>query len=367
VAGLGFYVYYPARFTIALWAAVLVGLALVAPRVLPVRRVARLGAVAATGFVLVASPIVMAEQKAPADKVALQRNALLIFPEARETQQGWVFAPTVSEGIRKNIVWGLTTFNNAVVDHSWIYPNYSHGFVDPFTGALLWIGVAVVILALARRRDDPWPLVFLVGFALLFLSFALLVNKAPNYTRLLVTLPFVAFLVTAGVRFLAGAAGGLATRWRPAYAKGAAAAVSLGALALIVGANLWIAWDFVQVGRERGDYIGDTGRYIESNRDVRGKMFYIATVDAEPYRYYEWGNPTIWKERLGIFVHDPSRVGEVISPNTLSDFAGRPPFAVFMRRELWSEAGADLIARYPQGHVRDVVPDGSRVVLEVPA
>jgi hypothetical protein len=227
--------------------------------------------------------------------------------------------------------------------------------------------VAVVALALVRRRDDPWPLVFLVGFALLFLCFALLVNKAPNYTRLLVTLPFVAFLVTAGVRFLAGEAGSLVTRWRPGYARGAVASVSLGALALIVGANLWIAWDFVQVGRERGDYIGATGRYVESSRGVPGKMFYIATVDAEPYRYYEWGYPSIWKERLSIFAHDPSRVGEVISPSGLAEFTARPPFAVFMRRELWSQAGADLIERYPHGYVRDVVPDGSRVVLEVPA
>jgi Dolichyl-phosphate-mannose-protein mannosyltransferase len=367
VAGLGFYVYYPARFTIVLWAAALLGLALIGRSVLPVERVVRLAAVAATGFVLVATPIVVAEQKAPAGKVALQRHALLIFPEARETQRDWVFASSVSEGIRKNVVWGLTTFNNTVVDHSWIYPNYAYGFVDPFTGALLWVGVAVVILALFRRRDDPWPLVFLGGFAILFLTFALLVNKAPNYTRLLVTLPFVAFLVTAGVRFLAGLAGRLAARWRPAYAKGAAAAVSLGALVLIVGANLWIAWDFVQVGRERGDYIGSTGRYIESNRGGPSKTFYIATVDAEPYRYYEWGYPGIWKERLSIFAGDPSRVGEVISPDALSDLTARPPFAVFMRRELWSEVGTDLIARYPQGRVQDIVPDGSRVVLDVPA
>ena len=33
------------------------------------------------------------------------------------------------------------------------------------------------------------------GFVVLWLSFALLVNKAPNYTRLLITLPFVAYLV----------------------------------------------------------------------------------------------------------------------------------------------------------------------------
>ena len=45
------------------------------------------------------------------------------------------------------------------------------------------------------------------GFLSLWLSFAFLVNKAPNYTRLLITLPFVAFLVTEAVRWMVG-------RWR---------------------------------------------------------------------------------------------------------------------------------------------------------
>jgi hypothetical protein len=367
VAGLGFYVYYPARFTVVVWAAFLVGLALFSRNVVPLRRLARLGAVAAAGFVLAAMPIVVAEQKAPAGKVSLQRHALLVFPEARETQQAWVFASSESEGIRKNVTWGLTAFNNTVVDHSWIYINPSHGFVDPFTGVLLWIGVAVVGVALVRRREQPWPLLFLGGFAIVFLSLALLVNKAPNYTRLLVALPFVAFLVTAGVRFLAGLLGRLAARRDPAHATAAAAVVSVGALVLVVGVNLSIAWDFVQVGREQGDSIGSTGRYIEAHRASPAKMFYIATEDAEPYRYYEWGYPIIWNERLSIFAGDPSRVGEVISPRALREFRGRPPFAVFMRRELWSQVEADLAGRYPRARLRDVVPDGSRVVLDVPA
>ena len=305
VAGLGFYVYYPARFTIVLWAAVPARRRARGRRMLPRQARARLGAVAATGFVLAATPIVVAEQKAPAGKVALQRHALLVFPEARETQRGWVFASSVSAGIRKNVVWGLTTFNNTVVDHSWIYPNYSHGFVDPFTGALLWVGVAVVVLALLRRRSDPWPLVFLGGFAILFLTFALLVNKAPNYTRLLVTLPFVAFLVTAGVRFLAGQAGGLATRWRPGYAKGAAAA-RLNRRARPDRRSESLDRVGLRPGREGARRLHRQHRAlhrVESRRP--GKTFYIATVDAEPYRYYEWGYPIIWKERLSIFAGRP--------------------------------------------------------------
>jgi hypothetical protein len=366
VAGLGFYVYYPARMTIVVWAAFLVGLALWSRTVVPRRRLARLGAVAAAGFVLVAAPIVIAEQKAPPEKVFLQRHALLIFPEARETQQAWVFASSEWEGIRKNITWGLTAFNNTIVDHSWIYINPSHGFVDPFTGVLLWIGVGVVGVGLVRGREEPWPLLFLGGFAIVFLSFAFLVNKAPNYTRLLVALPFVAFLVAVGVRFLAGRLGRLAERRGLGYAA-TVAAVWVGALVLVVGANLSIAWDFVQAGKEQGDSIGSTGRYIESHRDAPEKTFFIATEDAEPYRYYDWGYPIIWKERLSIFAGDPARVGEVINPRALREFSVRPPFALFMRRELWSEVEAELVARYPQARVLEVVPDGSRVVLDVPA
>jgi hypothetical protein len=93
----------------------------------------------------------------------------------------------------------------------------------------------------------------------------------------------------------------------------------------------------------------------------------IATEDAEPYRYYEWGYPIIWKERLSIFAGDPWRVGEVINPRALREFRARPPFAIFMRWELWSQVEADLLGRYPQGRLFEVVPHRSRVVLDVPA
>jgi hypothetical protein len=124
-----------------------------------------------------------------------------------------------------------------------------------------------------NRVSLPHTLLFLGGFAIVFLSLAFLVNKAPNYTRLLVALPFVAFLVAAGVRMLAGLLGRLAGRRGSGYATATAAVVSVGALVLVVGANLSIAWDFVQAGRQQGDSIGNTGRYIESHRAAPAKMF----------------------------------------------------------------------------------------------
>ena len=365
-AGLGFYVYYPARFTIVVWAVFLVGLAVLARPAYSLGRLRRAALATALGFVLVATPILVAEQRAPASQVALQREALLIYPEAREKQREWLFASSQREAIAKNVLWGLSAFNNRVVDHSWIYVNEGHGFVDPLTGILLWVGAAAVLVAYVRRRGDPWLLFALMAFAILWLSFALLVNKAPNYTRLLVTLPFVALLATAAVRLLAEHATRLAGRSAPRRGRIAGAAVAAAVLVLVAGANLTIARDYVDAGIERGDLIGDTGRYIESHRDAPGQRFYIATDDTERYRYYDWGFPGIWEERLAVFAGDPARVGAVIKPAALARFAAAPPFALFLRRELWAEHEARLTERYETVWTRAVSRDASRIVVEVP-
>ncbi len=366
-AGAGFYVYYPARFTIVIWVVFLVALALAGRSAASLRRIARVGTAAALGFVLVATPILVAEHNAPPEQVGLQRNALMIYPEARKLQQDWVFADTEWEGVRTNFEYGLGAFNNRVTDHSWLYPNEGHGFVDPVTGVLLWIGVLLTVVALVRKRGDPWMLLVLTGFLVLWLSFALVVNKAPNYTRLLVTLPFVALLATVAVRFLGGHAVRLAGRLRLPRPRAVGVALAAGLLLLVAAANLSIARDFVETGRERGDFIGDTGRYVASHRDDPRKTFYIATEDVDPYKYFEWGYPQIWNERLRIFAGDGARVGEVIAPGALAEFEGQPPFAVFMRRELWTEVRDRIVARFAGPRVSNVVPDGSRVVLEVPA
>lgn len=365
VAGLGFYVYYPARFTIVVWAVFLAGVALLARPAFGGARLRHVAAATALGFVLVATPILVAEQRAPAGQVGLQREALLIFEQARAKQQAWVFASSEWEAVAKNVVWGLTAFNNRVVDHSWIYVNEGHGFVDPVTGVLLWIGVAAVLVAALRRRGDPWLLLALCCFAILWLSFALLVNKAPNYTRLLVTLPFVALLATAAVRLLAGLTERLAGRFAPRHARRAGVAVAAGALVLVAAANLSIARDYVDTGVQRGDLIGDTGRYVEAHRDPPGKRFYIAADDTDRYEYYDWGFASMWRERLAIFAGDPARVGEVISPAALASFDAPAPFALFMRRELWAEHEARLVARYGTAWTQPLSRDGSRIVVEV--
>ena len=364
VAGLCFYVYFPARATFPVWVVFLIVLGATFRSEFPVRRIVRAGLIGLAGFLLMATPVIYAESQAPHIPGSLpQKETLLIYPEARELQKNWVFESSVAGGIWKNVSWGLTAFNNKIEDHGFIYLNRGHGFVDPLTGIFLWVGVLFVGIGLLRRRGDPGELFALCAFIVLWLSFAFLINKAPNYTRMLITLPFVAYFVAVATRFLSGRVQLMAADWRPRWAAQARMAfvgVTIAALAVL---NLAIAWDFIQEGRKNGEAIGSTGRYIESHRDVKGKKFYLAADDAN-YKYYSFGNS--YSDRLRLFAHE-GQVGPQILPESLNGFKASPPFAIFMTRSLWIRAERDLRASYPNAQLRDIMPDGSRVVVEVPS
>jgi hypothetical protein len=362
-AGLGFYVYFPARATFPVWVVFLVLVGLLFRRSFPLKKLALLGSVALAGFVLMATPILSAESKIPIpvgggpSDYAPTRQTLLIYPEARIQQQRWVNAKTTSEGVWINIKWGLTAFNNRVVDHGFIYKNPGHGFVDPLTGILLWLGVGIVAIRLARRRADEGALLILAGFVSLWLSFAFLVNKAPNYTRLLITLPFVAYLVTEAIRWLAG-------RWRTV--PSARLALPVLVLSALVVWNLAIGWDFIKAGRKEGDPIGSSGRYAASVRDIPGEKFYVATSTSSPY-HDNWSPISAALARIQLFAKSDEQVGEPVDPyDHLGEFRARPPFVLFMRRQAWQSAAAELAQAYPTGRIRNITPDGFRVVLEVP-
>jgi Dolichyl-phosphate-mannose-protein mannosyltransferase len=356
VAGLGFYVYFPGRVALPIWLAFLLGLGLLYKQRFPRRTLLSLGAIATAGALLTATPILYAESQVPSFQAQGQRDSLLIYDAAREEQKRWEFEDNQWDAYKANVRQGLGTFNNNVVDHAWIYPNYGHGFVDPLTGILLWVGVGVVGIALIRRRrEDEGALLMLGGFLVLWLSFAFVVNKAPNYTRLLVTLPFVAFLVAEAVRWLAG-------RWRSI--SRVPAVIVAGFLSVIVVWNLAIAWDYIQDGRRDGEPIGSTGRYVEAHKGDPGKIFYVATSAAQPY--YVWGDDTASMARLKYFADNSNQVAAALDPVSLRDFNAPPPFSLFMRREVWQLAAPELAEKYPRGRIRNITPDGARVVLEVP-
>ena len=257
MAGLGFYVYQPARVTYPIWIVFCSGWDSSTSIGSRCGTLLHLGAIATVGVVLTAGPIFYRGVTDPAG----QWNRPTGRPAHLQGSPGAAAGLGLTrasewEGYKTNVRQGLGTFNSTVVDHAWIYANHGHGFVDPLTGILLWLGVGVVGVGLVRRREDEGALLMLGGFLALWLSFAFLVNKAPNYTRLLVTLPFVAYLVTEAVRWLAD-------RWRSVPL---AAGILVGAAAAVLMAwNLAIAWDFIDDGRRAGQDIGSTTRYVHEH------------------------------------------------------------------------------------------------------
>jgi hypothetical protein len=365
-AGLGCYVYFPARTVFLLWLLFLAGLALWYRRSIPIRRVATLGAIAATGAVLTAGPVIVAGLQAPPEINEQQRLALLVFPESRELQKAWVFADSQIEGIRKNISYGLTAFNSGRSDNSWNYPNLGHGFVDPLTGILLWIGVGVLFVRLLRRREELWALLPLGSFLALWLGLALFVNQAPNYPRMLITLPFVAYLVTVAVRAIVQILRERLAERNPAWGARAAGGLATVTVVAVAVWNLAIAWDFVSLGQRTGDDIGSTGRYITSHSHVEGVHFYLsASEDIHPY--YIWGYPQIWRERMVIFTDDDEQIGDLVEPDGLGNFSPQGPFVLFMNRDLYSQYAGELATKYPQARVRNVTSDGRLVAFDASA
>ena len=356
VAGLGYYVHFPGRMVFPLWLVFLVVLLLAYRGELGLGRILRSGAIAVAAFALVATPYLIAYQKAPAELKAHQREALLLTSEGRKLQQDWVFAGSVWDGYKTNVKHGLTTFNTARFDESSIYPNYGHGIVDPLTGVLLWVGAAAILLRAVRRRGPPWAVFPLVAFLVLWLAYAFLVGQAPDYPRMLIVLPFVAALVVEGVRFAAVLLSALV---RPAAAPVAIAAV------LAIGIwNGFMGWDFIHVGRVNGDDIGGTGRYVQRHSANPNERFYIAADDVE-WTYYEYGTPSMWKERIRIFASNDHQVGGVIKPASLGWFNASAPFVVFTRDDLWADAKRRFERRYPGARVHWLTPDGRLLAVDV--
>jgi len=363
IAGLGFYVHYSGRMIFPLWIVFLVMLAVAYRRELGLQRIVGLGAVATAAFALVATPYAIAYHNAPPALKTHQQESTLLTEKGRKLQQSWVFADSVWAGYKRNVVNGLTAFNYGRVDHAWIYRDYGHGIVDPLTGVLLWIGALAVLVRAVRRRGPPWALLPLVSFLVLWITYAFVVGQAPDYSRMLIVLPFVAFLAAEAVRTLAGYVRRLlSARWRwrlsPALPVAVAAVLAIGVW------NGFIAWDYIHKGQVTGDDIGSTGRYVERHSVNPNQRFYLAANEGQ-WKYYEWGWPSAWEDRIRMFASNDFQVAGVIQPYALREFSATAPFTVFTRGDLWSQVRADFENRYPQARVHRITPDGRLVAVAV--
>ena len=238
------------------------------------------------GFAVVASPVLMASTGPAAERRGVaERVALLLCREATSSATGWQRTAS-PRATGANVKQGLSTFNFGEEDHGWTYYNPEHGFVDPLTGVLLWIGVAVTAVRFWRRRESG-DLLFLVGFLTLYLSFAFLVSPKRRTTRRwIVVVPFVAYLAVQAIRFLASAPGvspRVAAGHHPARGRRHRRASC--------------SWPPSAPGTSRmpgttSSWAGRTattsaalGATPRTTRRVAGQKFYVAASDERPYSF----------------------------------------------------------------------------------
>ncbi len=247
-------------------------------------------------------------------------------------------------------------------DQGYIYPNLGHGFTDRITGVLLWVGVVVAVGTLYRRRDEALAeLLALTGFLSLYLAFAFVITKAPNYTRLLVILPFVAWLAGSGLWWLAewvsrrvGADGAGRTR--------VANAVAMLAVATILVVNARIFGDFAARGVAEGNDVGSTGRLVAARRGQPGQAWILAADKAHPY--YSWGESWQWQSWLAFFA-DSSQLVRVVSPDSLNGPALPPRFTLLLSQGAWAEQELRFRATHRVDSVVSVLPGGRLLAVEV--
>ncbi|MEO5797906.1 MAG: glycosyltransferase family 39 protein [Gemmatimonadales bacterium] len=363
-AGLTFYTYFPSRITLVIWGATLGAIWLLRPSRDCFRRVVVAGLVSLAGWAVVAAPVLIASNKHQSEAYGYQRQQFLFYPEGRLLEQQWTGTPTPAAAWKANIRQGLGTFNGKTQDQGYIYPNFGHAFTDRISGVLLWIGVVVAFGALWRRRNDALPEVLaLTGFCSLYLAFAFLITKAPNYTRLLVILPFVAWLAGSGLWWLAEWISQRVRRESPARSRLAGTLAVVGVAAILV-VNVRIFNEFAARGVAEGNDVGSTGRLVAARRGVTGQTWILAADKRLPY--YSWGEQWQWQSWVAFFADSAQKV-TVVSPDSLDRVALPSRFTLLLSRSAWAEQEMRLRTMHRVGAVVPVIPSGKLLAVDISA
>jgi hypothetical protein len=359
--GLSLYGYFPGRVIPVLWGLFLSLIMIFFRKFISVSDFLPKTAIMLWGACLTVAPILVSTLSSPGAGSDYAKTQLLFFEAGRALQQGWVNAATPLDGVKQNIINGLTVFNNKQSDLGYIYPNENHGFVDPITGILIWIGVVWVArkLLLKSNKEERLQSIFMLSsFFCLYFLFTFALTKTPNYTRLLITLPFVSYLAAEPLSSLAKMFTLKKGSWHHL-----GKVLTSGILLLLFGSNLWIFRDFLVVGWKEGNNVGGTIRYIESKKDQESYSFYLSASSAYPY--YSWGTSQYWHSWTAAFSKQ-SQSTAYIPPGQLKEHPFTLPCTIFLQRRLWQENKPFLDSRFPdQIKIMPITPDQRLLAIEI--
>jgi hypothetical protein len=379
VAGLGFYTKLHARVIIGLW------LLFMLPQV--VWRKLRTGSNAETkllmstvlAFVLTIVPIFLATVTNFDSATSYLKSRIMLFEEGRGEQQRQIGKGYSEEqAIRENVLTGLTAFNSKKDDGWGLYFNPAVGFVDPITGILIWTGVfAVAYEAWRGTRRRAEDILFVGSFFALWLIFSFITNIAPVYGRLLMTLPFVAYLVIRGLDMVVRALIKPFKENLPAGTDPDSSRLPLVAFSafLIAFLNFGIFMQYLPTGNQ--DERSNIRRYLRDRQDRKQYYFYVVSGPNDPFIDYrvlssqkkieDFFQPScadgqlftcLWMEH-GVDV-DTRDGGAAL----ISRLEARP-FSVFMWRRTWDAVKPAFSARFPNFTVHQIRGRPERLVVEV--
>lgn len=363
IAGLAWYAYYPSRIAIVLWSAFLAAGVLFG--FFQFKKALKLGSIAIAGWLVLVVPLVVSMQfdsQRLQSHFEFQKDVSMFTAEGRAIAAKRQNQRTPEAGVIANIKEGLTAFNSFTSDRSGIYWNPGFGFLDPVTGILMWLGVLVAIVN-RRRVQCAFALFY---FTSLWMMFTFMINKAPDYTRMAILLPFIGWFASMGLSALSKIVARALEKSTPAAVRRVKIVVYAIALSAITTINL--AYCYVYMTRsaqevyaveQRG--VGETGRFIETRRDP-GRQFLIVTD--RQHMYFTWGEPDFWYAWGAAFIPPQQQVKVLPAQKFDLETLAAPATTVFVHEDTWKPIASRFISRYPDLHIYKLTRDGRLLALE---
>jgi len=368
--GLGFYTYPSGQIAIFIWIVALAGLLLT--RRMQAREARVVAAMSLLGFLLCVAPMLV-NVFADFGSFTMRASAVSITnPDVQAVlSQRW--GVEASAVVKENLTRGLLAFN-----HPYPYVTYynpGHGFVDPVTGVLVWLGLGLAIVQLRR----PGMLLAVVGLLGVYLP-NLFTESAPTHGRLLIGLPFIAILSAEAVLGAVRALGSdprltrRVSRWSVATVIGA-----------IVGLNLAAFRDYVRhQSTGKNDAVTAIGRTLGVGIETEGPLarffgqeaawdsrHHVVVISNEGDPAIEWGGPRQWHQWTAFFA-DSVNVHVAPDVDALLN-AGERAYAqgfwnrltVFLPTLVWELNEDRLRARYPGLRRWIVTPNRRLTAFEI--
>jgi tetratricopeptide (TPR) repeat protein len=361
LTGVCFYAYYSARVTLPVWLLFLLLLYSLKQNSYTRKELLRFLLVFLLSFALTVAPFVAAQIRQPEmvrDANAYQRRSCLLYPEAQiDAKVRWE-AKTIAEGVFRSVLNGLTVFNNTTMDQAWIYPHRGYGFVEPVSGLLVWIGFIRLLMTLGPDISTRFAL---VGFLFQLLFFSFITYPTPNYTRLLVILPFAGYFIAQGIDAIASFANSVANKLKGTHGGRTRGFVFACIILSVVLVNLYIVYDYACSGFANGDDIGSTARYLEARNSQSDYLFIMSASPQYPY-FIDYSAYSCYGH-MRAYV-SPQQDVKVLAPEDLTTITIIPPFTIFMNGALWELNQDRLRQLYPKLIVHKIAAERDLVAIE---